>query len=155
MVKKHLETREQLSIASYIKKYHKNIIFHTTRVESKKDFWEQNQIKKLNSHSGFPDTFILHPVGNFAGLMIEQKKLGTKLFNKSGYFATEHLQNQYITHMALIKAGYAVYFTIGVHEAIETIESYLKGLNKPFLDAPIKPFTIETKANDFFTKHNL
>ena len=125
--REYREASEQGSIAGYIKKYHPGIIFHTTRVEGKKEFWEQNQIKRLNSHTGFPDTFILEPRGKYHGLMIENKKSGTKLFKRDGSYASEHFANQAATHELLRAKGYAVKFAVGVVEAIETLENYLKG----------------------------
>lgn len=152
--KVYAESAEQGTIASYIKRKYPDIIFHTTRVEGKKEFWEQNQIKKLNSHSGFPDTFILQPLHGYGGLMIENKKFGTKLFKVDGQFASEHYRNQYITHQKLIQAGYAVYFAVGISNAIEILESFICGNLKPFLKVDLKMSKQDQLADDFFSSLN-
>lgn len=126
--RQYKESAEQGSIAAYIKKYRSHIMFLTTRIEGKKEFWEQNQVKKLNTHSGIPDTFIIHPVGDFHGLWIEQKTFGTELTRKAdGRFKSPHFANQYDTHCELWDRGYAAYFGIGITDSILIFERYIAG----------------------------
>lgn len=130
------ESKEQGSIAGYLKKYHPDIMFQTTTPEGKKELWQQNQIKKNNSHSGYPDTNILAARAGYNGLMIENKALGTKIFQirQPNRFASEHLANQYNTHLKLRKQGFAVYFAVGVTDAVKILEAYLSGQPMPMLD---------------------
>lgn len=152
---RYAESAEQSTIATYLKRAYPNVIFHTTRVEGKKEFWAQNQIKKQNSHTGFPDTFILEPKGKYAGLMIENKRSGTKLFKKNGQFINDHYRNQYQTHQLLLAKGYAVYFAIGITEAIELIDRYMRGDAMPFLNITLQQTKQDQLADDFFSEYNL
>jgi len=133
------EASEQSSIGKYMKKYLPNVPFETVKHEGKKSFWEQSQHSMQNSNDSFPDTRIYF--SEFT-LMIENKKLGTKLTLKDGVTcATEHIQNQYNTHKRLFNASTKVYFAIGISEAIELIEMAKIGLFKPmqiFRDRVVK-----------------
>jgi len=149
----YAESKEQGTIAGYLKKYHPNVEFETVEREGARPPRAQMLIKKLNSRSGWPDTRIYAASGGYALLMIENKKLGTDLFQKRiKRFTNRHYENQYKCHKALIQAGHAVYFGIGITNTIEIIEAYLSGNLKPFdnFDYISWDDDMETKADEFF-----
>jgi hypothetical protein len=123
------EAGEQSSIATYLKKNYPDLPFETVKHEGKKEHWERNQHTKQNSYDSFPDTRIYFPN---ATLMIENKKLGTKLTLVDGVTcATEHIQEQYNTHKRLFSEHTKVYFAVGISEAITLIEQVRTGFYPP------------------------
>lgn len=154
----YTESREQGTIASYLKKHHPNIEFETVEREGARNKVKQNMVKKNNSRSGWPDTRIYLQRCGYASLMIENKANGTELFQKRiNRFTNRHYEEQYKCHLALIQAGHAVYFGIGITNCLEIIERYIAGNLKPFdnfeyisWDAPQ-----EEDADTFFKERGL
>lgn len=125
------ESNEQGSFSGYIKKHHPTLRFKTNKPESKKSHRGRNEIRKKNSNPGFPDMDIEKPVAPYAGLKIENKRLGTELCLKNGKLKDAYA-HQYVCHRQLIAEGYAVYFACSVSEAIAILEAYLSGNALPF-----------------------
>lgn len=124
----YAESKEQLTIASYIKKHYPNIPVETVKHEGKKKHWEQNQHAALNTQDSFPDTRIYLP--NIT-LMLENKAIGKPPANLNGKLIDMHHQNQYNTHRRLFSGHTKVYFAVGVSEAIEIFEDAVKGIYRP------------------------
>lgn len=131
------ESAEQGSFSGYIKKHHPGLRFKTNKPEGKKTRRAQNEIRKKNSNSGFPDMDIERPVAPFAGLKIENKKSGVTLTR--GQFIKDEFAHQYVCHKQLINEGYAVYFACSVQEAIDILEAYLSGNALPFQVFELSP----------------
>ena len=152
------ESREQGTIASYLKKHHPTIEFETVEREGARNKVKQNMIKKNNSRSGWPDTRIYLSSGGYHSLMIENKANGTELFQKRiNRFTNRHYEEQYKCHQALIQAGHAVYFGIGITNCLEIIELYISGNLKPFdnFDYISWDASQEDAANEFLNKHGV
>ena len=63
-----------------------------------------------------------------AGLMIELKKEGTRIFKKDGKLVSdEHIREQFDMLMDLRQRGYAAEFACGFDEAKKLIDDYMKG----------------------------
>lgn len=63
-----------------------------------------------------------------AGLMIELKREGTRIFKKDGKLvADEHIREQFDMLHDLRARGYAAEFACGFDEAKKLIDDYLKG----------------------------
>ncbi len=104
---------------------------------------QAKKLKVLNgAHRGYPDLLILEPMAKlvpsvrsdrpqhewqtYHGLFIEVKPENTRLTNKSGKWATPHIQEQSNMHARLREKGYFATFACGLDECIKVIESYLK-----------------------------
>ena len=63
-----------------------------------------------------------------AGLMIELKKEGTRIFKKDGTLvADEHIREQFDMLAELRNRGYAAEFACGFDEAKKLIDDYMEG----------------------------
>ena len=78
----YAESKEQGTIAGYLKKHHPGILFETVEREGARNKVKQNMIAKNNSITGYPDTRIYLSRGGYHSLMIENKKAGEELFQK-------------------------------------------------------------------------
>lgn len=66
-------------------------------------------------------------VMKYAGLMIELKKAGTRIYKKDGTLvANEHIREQFDLLEQLRRKGYAAEFACGFDEAKEIIDNYLR-----------------------------
>jgi hypothetical protein len=92
--------------------------------------------KRLNRKS-WPDLFIANPVdirhgqsrsGAYPGLFLELKREGTRIYKRDGLLvANEHIKEQAAVLQELRDQGYAADFAVGLDDAIEKIDNYLKG----------------------------
>lgn len=154
----YTESREQGTIASYLKKHHPTIEFETVEREGARNKVKQNMVKKNNSRSGWPDTRIYATCGTFSSLMIENKANGTKLFQaRLNRFTNRHYEEQHKCHRALIAAGHYVVFGIGISTTIEIIDRYLSGnpLPLPVYDYISWDEEQSTDADTFFKERGL
>jgi len=75
---------------------------------------------------GTPDLFVFFNNGKYASLVIELKATGKTPFKKDGMLKSdEHLikQNNYICYLNSI--GFYATFSVGINEAISTIDRYM------------------------------
>jgi hypothetical protein len=80
----------------------------------------------LQRYRGYPDLFIAEPNAGFAGLFLEIKRPGTRIFKKDGTLVSdEHIREQFDMLADLRKRGYAAEFACGIDEVTEIIEEYL------------------------------
>lgn len=149
----YTESSEQSTIAGYLKKHYPNVPFETVKHEGKKALWEQSQHKKQNSADSFPDTRIYF---DHCTLMLENKKMGTKLTLKDGVTcATDHINEQYKTHCRLFKGSTYVYFVVGIVDAIRHIDMVSEGLYPPKQLFKLRDVKQDVKADEFFSKFGL
>lgn len=67
-------------------------------------------------------------VMKYAGLMIELKREGTRIYKKNGELvADEHIREQARMLDELRERGYAAHFAIGFDQAKQIIDEYLGG----------------------------
>lgn len=67
-------------------------------------------------------------VMKYAGLMIELKREGTRIYKKNGgLVADEHIREQARMLDELRERGYAAHFAIGFDQAKQIIDEYLGG----------------------------
>lgn len=83
---------------------------------------------KRNGHlRSFPDIFIYKPNSRFAGLAIEFKRTGEKIYRKDGTLRKiEHLQRQQEMLNLLNNKGYYAVFSIGFKATTELIKQYME-----------------------------
>ena len=125
----------QIMVARYLKLKHPDIIFHSDfSAGCKLTLGQAVRNKKMQCGRKYPDMFIAEPVRGYAGLYLELKKEGTKVFKADGtLYASEHLRAQNETLQALRTKGYKAVFAIGYDSAIRIIQNYmLLGINATF-----------------------
>ena len=88
---------------------------------------QAGQAKMLRSDRGYPDLVLYEPRGRFYGLFLELKKEGTTIVKKNGEMvADEHIREQAKIIMRLNAIGYKARFAIGLDDALQAIDDYMK-----------------------------
>lgn len=147
------ESDLQVRVANYLMQNYPEVQFHSDFGSGCKLTKGQaiKQMKQNGGRKGWPDLFIAEPttlkIGetkfedieqDYAGLFIELKKAGEKLFPgkraKNRFlsidgkeYKTEHLKEQADVIYELNKRGYMARFAVGFEEAKEIIDYYLGG----------------------------
>ena len=134
----------QAQVADYIRLQYPNVIFHSDFGSGiKLTMGQAIKQKRLNGgRRSWPDMFIAEvmtkpvEVGPYynvrcfdtAGLFIELKREGTRIFKKDGKLvADEHIREQFDMLHDLRARGYAAEFACGFDEAKKLIDEYMKG----------------------------
>lgn len=137
------ELELQAQVADYIRLQYPTVIFHSDFGSGiKLTMGQAIKQKRLNGgRRAWPDMFIAeqsvrhedisdHAIGewNYAGLFIELKREGTRIFKKDGALvADEHIREQFDMLHDLRARGYAAEFACGFDEAKKLIDDYMKG----------------------------
>ena len=125
------QTESQLheAVCNYIRLQYPNVLFNSDMSGIKLTMGQAIKAKKLRSNSGFPDLIIYKSrlsCFNTAGLCVELKKDGTKIYKKNGDYATDHIKKQNEILLRLQKCSFEVHFAIGFSDAKRIIDNYLK-----------------------------
>ena len=140
-------------IADYMRYQYPDVIYRfDLAADLKLSIGQARKHKRLQHYRGYPDMFIAEPrvrhttdytfgikLGEgeadgtiyyammFAGLYLEIKKPGTRIFTKKGLLvADEHIREQYDMLESLRQRGYKAEFAIGFDEAKRIIDEYLR-----------------------------
>jgi hypothetical protein len=127
-LRKRRESDIYISIAKLMALKYPNIVYRFDFAAGMKMSIGQARLhKSMNGFVGYPDLFIAYPNGKYAGLYLEIKLEGKKVFKKDGsLLMDEHLERQQkILHM-LSAAGYYATFAIGIDTCLQIIQDYLK-----------------------------
>ena len=120
-------TEEQIHIAicDYIKTKYPKVIF-TSENSGLRVFWKQAKtLKRMRSCSGLPDIMIFEPRKQKAGMFLEVKKSGTKIYRQDGDLRKDkHLNEQENILHRLKQRGYFAEFVVGFDEAKTLIDWY-------------------------------
>lgn len=128
----------QAQVADYLRLQYPDILFHSDFGSGiKLSIGQAIKQKRLNGgRRSWPDMFIAKPKTittedgdkyRYAGLFIELKKAGTKIYKKNGELvADEHIREQYEMLSQLFEDGYMAEFACGFDEAKAIIDKYLK-----------------------------
>lgn len=132
------ELELQAQVADYLRLQYPDILFHSDFGSGiKLSIGQAIKQKRLNGgRRSWPDMFIAKPKTvatedgdkyRYAGLFIELKKAGTKIYKKNGELvADEHIREQYKMLNQLFEDGYMAEFACGFDEAKAIIDKYLK-----------------------------
>lgn len=132
------ELELQAQVADYLRLQYPDILFHSDFGSGiKLSIGQAIKQKRLNGgRRSWPDMFIAKPKTvatedgdkyRYAGLFIELKKAGTKIYKKNGELvADEHIREQYEMLSRLFEDGYMAEFACGFDEAKAIIDKYLK-----------------------------
>ena len=139
MIKK--EEALHLKICDYLRKNYPDVLFRTDFSSGMKMTPGQAaKHKKFQKSRAWPDLFIAKPEKDvfrdsfsgdkyfefFAGLFLELKAEGVKLYKKNGEMvANKHYREQAEMLNKLIESGYYARFAVGYDEAIRIITNYL------------------------------
>jgi hypothetical protein len=142
------ELELQAQVADYIRLQYPDVIFHSDFGSGiKLTMGQAIKQKRLNGgRRAWPDMFIASPVYGqmkawkpfdeylgyyemkYAGLFIELKREGTRIFKKDGALvADEHIREQFDMLHDLRCKGYADEFGIGFDATKKLIDDYMKG----------------------------
>ena len=130
------ELELQAQVADYIRLKYPSVIFHSDFGSGiKLTMGQAIRQKRLNGgRKSWPDMFIAEPRtvrkdGDkfyYAGLMIELKKAGTRIYRKDGRLVSDaHIREQFDMLEQLRQRGYMAEFACGFDEAKEIIDRYL------------------------------
>ena len=127
-LRKRRESDIYISISKLMALQHPNIVYRFDFAAGMKMTIGQGRLhKSMNGFVGYPDLFIAYPNGKYAGLYLEIKLEGKKVFKKDGsLLMDEHLERQQKILKMLSAAGYYATFAIGIHESLFIIDKYIK-----------------------------
>lgn len=113
-------------VCSYLDLQYPNVIYTSDPSGMRVSIGLRVELKKKRCKKyKIPDLIILHPSDNYHGLVIEIKKDGEKLIDKSGEFKKGHVSEQANTICELMKLGYCAMFGIGFEHCKKLIDDYL------------------------------
>ena len=127
-IRKRRESEIYIAIAKMMALQYPNIVYRFDFAAGMKMSIGQARLhKSMNGFVGYPDLFIAYPNGNYAGLYLEIKLEGKKVFKKDGkLLSDEHLERQHNILKMLSDAGYYATFAIGIDSCLKIIQDYLK-----------------------------
>lgn len=129
------ESELQIAVADYLRLRYPSVLFHSDYGSGVRLTIGQavRQKRQNGGRRAWPDMFIAKPkyevarVMKYAGLMLELKKEGARLYKKNGEPASEHIAEQAQVLEKLREEGYAAEFAVGFDEAKKIIDDYLGG----------------------------
>lgn len=142
------ELELQAQVADYIRLKYPSVIFHSDFGSGiKLTIGQAIRQKRLNGgRRSWPDMFIAEPMSRkidlskdipfdkaaklvmYAGLFIELKKAGTRIYRKDGRLVSDaHIREQFDMLEQLRQRGYMAEFACGFDEAKKVIDGYLGG----------------------------
>ena len=126
-IRKRRESDIYITIAKMMALQYLNIVYRFDFAAGMKMSIGQGRLHKAMNHFiGYPDLFIAYPNGKYAGLYLEIKLEGKKVFKKDGsLLSDEHLERQHNILKVLSDAGYYATFAIGIHECCNIIDNYI------------------------------
>lgn len=122
-----IEYRLCKNVAYYLRLQYPKILFRFDMAGLNLSKAQAGMNKAIQYGKGWPDLFICEPNHNYAGLFIELKTEGFKVFKQSGGPVNPHLDEQNDCLNKLRAAGYYTCFACGFDEAVLIIDNYLKG----------------------------
>ena len=123
----------QSQLADYLKMQYPEVLFHSdTGSLAGMSIQKGLQKKRQNKYRGWPDLFIVEARHGYAGMFLEIKRFGEKLYRKNGNFYSDHIKEQMEMRKMLMARNYFCEFAIGFDCAKDLIDWYLNE-NRPSL----------------------
>lgn len=114
------------AIAMYLKLQYPKVIFHFDYAGLNLSKTQAGKMKAIQGMRGFPDLFIYEARGLFSGLALEIKPEGTRLYNRAGEPATDHIREQRDCLLHLNLKGYKTGFVVGFDNFRQVVDMYMK-----------------------------
>ncbi len=111
--------------SNHMQVYHSEIIFRfDLAADLKLTIGQAKRNKELHGkfNKSYPDVFIAKCINGYGGLYLELKKDS----DDGTVQNSDHVRKQDVIHKILRKAGYKCVFAVGLEEAIEIVDDYLK-----------------------------
>jgi hypothetical protein len=123
-----LEDKEQAALCRYIRlQYPKALLFTDLAGVNLTSHKARSKYKQRNPNKGWNDLIIFQKCdGVGSALMLEFKSSKVKL-TAAKVAKDPHLREQRALHLRLIEQGYYAVFAVGLDEAMEVVDAYLKG----------------------------
>ena len=121
------EDRTQSAVATYLRYQYPKAIFNSDLSGIRLTINQARKASGTRSSRAFPDLVIYEKRRGFAGLFIELKKEGTRIFTKKGDLVSDpHVREQHEMMKELTRRGYCARFAVGFNEAKLLIDWYFK-----------------------------
>ena len=120
-----------IQIADYMRYQYPEVIYRfDLAADLKLSIGQAKKHKRLQGRRGYPDLFVAEArrLGDryYAGLFIELKKAGTRIYRKDGRLVSDaHIREQFDMLEQLRQRGYMAEFACGFDEAKKIIDEYL------------------------------
>jgi hypothetical protein len=127
-----VEQRIHLSIASHLRKYYPDVVFHVDFAsDADLSEYQRKLNSRLQSKHKFIDVTIFAKSRGYCGLALEVKADNTTVVLKTGpnrgkLTSNEHIREQAKTLRKLIDAGWYANFGIGEKQCLKTIDWYFE-----------------------------
>ena len=122
------EEQVQLQLAEYMRLAYPTVIFRSDLGGVRLTPAAAGRAARLQSGRGWPDFFIAKPVPGYAGLFIEIKRPGTKIYTRKGVLVSDkHIREQHEMIQSLLALGYQARFGVGFNPAKMIVDEYLSG----------------------------
>ena len=130
MLTKHNKTPEYDlygAIAKYMRLQYPKVVYHFDPTGLNLSKTQRGKLKVIQSDWAWPDLFIAKQDNREgSGMFIEVKPIGTRIYNRYGQPANEHIQEQFNCIERLRECGYWAELLCGFDEIKEAIDLYLK-----------------------------
>lgn len=125
--KKQAEKSVHQQLCDYIKYQYPKVVFTSDASGLRVSMGLRMELKRKRSNDKIPDLLILHPSGNYHGLLIEVKRNIGEVYKKDlSYVKDEHIEDQAATLEKLNAVGYKAVFGCGFDHSKQIIDEYLK-----------------------------
>lgn len=114
------ETIELMQLCEWMKIQHPKLLFTCDFIGMQLPIYVAIRMVKMRS-AKWPDLFIAYPCGQYHGIFIEFKASGTKIYNKKGEYATQHMKEQGDVLKQLRELGYIAEMIVGFDNAVKFI----------------------------------
>lgn len=112
-------------IAYYLRAQYPRIIFHFDYAGLSHTKTQAGMMKEIQGKRGWPDLSIMEKRNGYAGLLLEIKPEGARIYKQDGTPATPHLAEQLECLLQLKLKGYCTGFGIGFDNTKKLIDDYL------------------------------
>lgn len=123
------EERLQLAVSRYLQIKYPKVIFTTDASGLRLTIGQAVKLKaQRNPSKGLPDMLIFNVKFPYNGLLMELKPLDKSPYLKDGLTLDKnsHIQEQAKVHETLRAEGYWCDFVVGLDQAIQVIDDYMK-----------------------------
>ena len=116
-------------IAQYMRRQYPEYIYHYDLAGLNLSRAQAGMMKAIQGKRGFPDFFLIHPIGKYSGLFLEIKVITPYLKDGKTLKSNDHLREQDSMLNKLRLNGYFAQFATGFYEVKQAIDNYIQNSN--------------------------